>query len=86
MINPNPSEQFPPPPHRDYNSPDARFARMVRFRLPILAVGLLVGVIFLLVHNYLVGGLMAGWAVLRTTMLGWRIRRRRRRRGEWGRT
>ncbi len=79
MINPHPSDDFPPPPRRYDHSPEARFARMVKFRLRFLAVLFVVGVILLAVGLYPAGGIMTGWAVVRAGMLGWRVRARRRR-------
>jgi hypothetical protein len=79
MINPHPSEKFPPPPRFSDNSPDARFARMVRFRLRFLAVLFVIGVILLAIGLYTAGGIMTGWAVVRAGMVGWRVRARRHR-------
>ncbi len=84
MTNPNPSEQFPPPPRFDHDTPAARMARMVKTRLRFLAVLLVVGVVLLALGHYTVGGILTGWAVVRGGMLGWRVRSRRARVREWG--
>jgi hypothetical protein len=84
VINPNPSEQFPPPPRFDRDSPAPRMARMLKMRLRLLAVLLVVGVVLLALGHDTVGGILAGWAVVRGGMVLWRVRARRSRAREWG--
>jgi hypothetical protein len=83
VINPNSSEQFPPPPRFADNSPAARMARLVKMRLRFLGVLLVVGVVLLALGHYTLGGILAGWAVVRGGTLAWRVRSRRARAREW---
>ena len=85
MINPNPSEQFPPRPNFPLDSRRGRGTRALVIRFGILGVLLVVGIIMLVLHRYTAGILLVGWAVIRTGMVTWRIRRRRQRaRGSGG--
>jgi hypothetical protein len=60
---------------------------MIRFAF--LALALTVGVVLLVSHRYTIGVLLVAWAVIRSAMIIFRIRRWRRRAaargGSWGR-
>jgi hypothetical protein len=60
---------------------------MIRFAF--LALPLTVGIVMLVLHHYTIGVLLVAWAVIRSVMITWRIRRWRRRAadrgGPWGR-
>lgn len=84
MINPNPSEQFPPRPNFPLDSGESRRARARVFRWGILGVFLVVGIVMLLLHRYTAGALLVGWAVIRMSMFTVRILRRRKRAWDWG--
>ncbi len=85
MTNPYPSEQFPPRPDLPLESRRRRRRRALMFRFGFLAALLVVGIVLLVLHRYTVGVLLVAWAVIRSAMMGLRIRRWRRRvRGEGG--
>jgi hypothetical protein len=83
VINPNPSDPFPPRP--DFTSDRlARRARRRMIRYVILGAFIVIGVVMLLVHRYTSGLLFLGWGVLRLAMFGYQGMRRRRQAREWG--
>jgi len=84
VINPNPSEQFPPRPNFPLDSREARRARARVIRWGILGLLLVVGIVMLLLHRYTTGAILVGWAVIRMSMFSVRILRRRQRARDWG--
>jgi membrane protein implicated in regulation of membrane protease activity len=84
VTNPNPSEQFPPRPDlaRDDRRRRGRTALLIRFG--IFGIFLIVGIVLLATHRYTAGTLFIAWAVIRSAMILWRIRRRRQRAQDWG--
>jgi hypothetical protein len=84
VINPNPSEQFPPRPNFPLDSRESRRARARAIRWGILGLLLVVGIVMLLLHRYTTGAILVGWAVIRMSMFSVRILRRRKQARDWG--
>jgi N-formylglutamate amidohydrolase len=78
VINPRPSEQFPPRPDFEAEARASRRARARLIRWVVLLAFVAVGIALVLAHRYTSGFVVLGWGIVRMAMLSFRALRGRR--------